>query len=61
MPSTYVRIEENRIFRYNEKSDTKEAVSNFSIFLLGTVHVNSDGGGPGILMKIERYPDNMKE
>ena len=61
MPNTCVLIEENRMFRYNEKSDTKEPVSNFSINLLGTVHVSSDGGGPGILMKVERYPDNMKE
>ena len=52
-----VLIEENCIFCDNEKSDTKEPVSSFSINLLGTVHVNSDGGG----LKIERYLDNMKE
>lgn len=61
MPSTSVIIEGNRLFRYNDKTDAKEPVSNFSVSLLGSVHVSSEAGGPGILMRIQRYPDNVKE
>lgn len=61
MPSTSIIMEGNQVFRYNEKSDTRESVSNFSISLLGTVHISSTAGGPGMLVEIERYPDSVKE
>ena len=61
MPSTSVITEGNQLFRCNDKTDAKEPVSNFSISLLAPVHVSSDAGGPGILMRLQRYPDNMKE
>ena len=61
MPSTSIIMEGNQVFRYNEKSDTRESVSNFSISLLGTVHISSTAGSPGMLMEIERYPDSVKE
>lgn len=61
MPSTTIVTEGNEIFRYSEKTNTRESVSNFAISLLGTVHISSTAGGPGILMEIERYPDNVKE
>ena len=61
MPSTSVITEGNQLFRSNEKMDAKEPVSNFSISLLAPVHVSSDAGGPGILMRLQRYPGNTKK
>lgn len=61
MPSTSVIIEGNRLFRYNDKTDAKEPVSNPFSFAVGICAFSSEAGGPGILMRIQRYPDNVNE
>ena len=48
MPSTSIEVGSNRIFRVKEdRTSDKEPVSNFSIEVLGSVHVSQDAGGSG--------------
>lgn len=61
MPNTVIRSEGNRIYREKEDGNYKEPVSNFGISVLASVHVASDAGGPGLLLKIQRYPDNSEK
>ena len=61
MPSTSIEVGSNRIFRVKEdRTSDKEPVSNFSIEVLGSVHVSQDAGGSGLLIKLKRYPDDAE-
>lgn len=59
MPSTSIEVGTNQLFRVKE--DNREPVSNFSIQVLGSVHVSTDGGGSGLLLNLKRYPDNTEK
>ena len=59
MPSGVIKSEESRIFRIKDDGCFKEPVSNFGITLIASVHVASEAGGPGLLLNIKRYPDNV--
>ena len=61
MPSTSIEVDSNRLFRVKKdnRSD-KEPVSNFSIQVLGSVHVSQDAGGSGLLIKLKTYPDDAE-
>ena len=61
MPST-IRVSSNQIYlvKHDRESD-QEPVSNFSIEVLGTVQVSTNAGGPGLLLKLQRYPDNTEK
>ena len=51
MPSTSIEVGSNHLFRVKEDSTSdKEPVSNFSIEVLGSVHVSQDAGGSGLLI-----------
>ena len=59
MPAV-LKVKDTGIYRYkDENSTTGEVVSNFTIALLGTVHIDRDAGGPGFLAKIKRFPDEV--
>ena len=36
-------------------------MSNFGLAIIASVHVTSDAGGPGLLLKTKRYPDNVEK
>lgn len=40
------------IFKRNVQTDEDKLVSNFSIAIKAVVHVDSNGGGPGLLAEI---------
>ena len=62
MPSTSIEIGSNRLFRgKDDNSNHQEPVSNFSIEILGSVHVSQDAGGSGLLMRLKIYPDNAEK
>ena len=61
MPGITIRSEDNRIFRIKEDGGHKEAVSNFGIAVNASVDVSPDVGGPGLLINIKRYPDNVEK
>ena len=61
MSSPSIEVGTNRIFRVTVDNAVKEAVSNFSIEVLRSVHVSADAGGSGILLKLTRYPDDVKK
>ena len=44
-----------------EDGGNKEPVSNFGISIVASVDVSSDAGGPGLLLSIKRYPDNVEK
>ena len=61
MPSTSIEVGSNCLFRVKEDNrNDKEPVSNFSINVLGSVHVSQYGGGSGLLIKLKRYPDDAE-
>lgn len=60
MPSTSIEVGSNRLFRVKDSTSDKEPVSNFSIEVLGSVHVSQDAGGSGLLIKLKRYPDDAE-
>ena len=37
-----------------------EIVSNFSLSLLARVNVDREAGGPGVLIRIRRFPDQVE-
>ena len=41
--------------------ETLKQLSNFAIKIRALVHVESDGGGPGILTKITRLPNSTQK
>lgn len=61
MPTTVVKSEDTRIFRMREDGGNKEPVSNFGISVVASIDVSSDAGGPGLLLSIKRYPDNVEK
>ena len=61
MPSTSIEVGSNRLFRVKEDSHHQEPVSNFSMEILGSVHVSPDAGGSGLLLKLKRFPDDVEK
>lgn len=61
MPASTIVSENSRIFRVKEDGGFREAVSNFSLAVLASVHVTTDAGGPGLLLRIKRYPDDVEK
>lgn len=55
-----IKSEDTGIFRVKE-GNLKESVSNFGLCVIAPVHVSSDAGGPGLLLNIKRYPDNVEK
>ena len=57
-----IRVSDNQIHSVKHDKDLtiQEPVLNFSIKLLGTVDVSTNAGGPGLLLKLQRYPDNIE-
>ena len=58
MPAV-LKVKDTGIYRYKDENSTGEVVSNFTIALLGTVHVDRDAGGPGFLAKTKCFPDEV--
>ena len=57
-----IQVGSNRLYRTKEDNSThQEPVSNFSIEVLGSIHVSQDAGGSGLLLKLKRYPDNAEK
>ena len=52
-----LRNTESVISRFKDDNSNGVAVSNFSLAFLAKVHVDRDAGGPGFLVKIERFLD----
>ena len=61
MPSTNIEVGSNRLYRVQEDSNHQEPVSNFSMEVLGSVHVAADAGGSGLLLKLKRFPDDVEK
>ena len=61
MPSTSIEVGSNCLFRVKEDSHRQEPVSNFSMEILGSVHVSPDAGGSGLLSKLKRFPDDVEK
>lgn len=65
MSTATIQVSTNRIYRVKHDSGSNNAtqvpLSNFSIEVLCTVQVLSNAGGPGLLMKLRRYPDNTEK
>ena len=60
--SSTIRISSNQLLRDRQSNSTiEERVANFSIEVLGTVQVSTNAGGPGLLLKLKRYPDNKEK
>lgn len=56
-----LRVTDSGICRYKDGSSTTgEIVSNFSLSFLATVNVDLDAGGPGTLVRVKRFPDNIE-
>lgn len=67
MPSTSIEVGSNHLFHVKEDhTSDKELISNFSIEVLGSVHVHvhvhvsQDAGGSGLLIRLKRYPDDTE-
>lgn len=60
MPSTSIEVGSNHLFRVKEDLHHQEPVSNFSMEILGSVHVSPDAGGSGLLLKLKRFPDDVE-
>ena len=59
-----VVVNDNQILwcrKTDNGTETRDAVSNFSLRVLRSIHVDSDAGGPGLLVEIRRYPDDTKQ
>ena len=61
MPSTNIEVGSNRLYRVKEDSNHQEPISNFSMKVLGSVHVAADAGGSGLLLKLKRFPDDVEK
>ena len=59
MPAN-VTSEGSRIYRVKD-GNSREPVSNFGISILASVYVSSDAGGPGLLLKLKRFPDDAEK
>ena len=60
MPATSLCVKEDGIHRYNERSNTSEPVSNFTIKLTASVE-NTECGSSGFLVLVkQRFPRAMK-
>lgn len=57
MPATALSVEEDGIYRCNERSNTSEPVSNFSLRLTASVE-NTDSG---FLVLIKHIPDGVEK
>ncbi len=51
MPTSVI-TENSRIFRVKEDGGYREPVSNFSIAVIASIHVATDAGGSGLLLKL---------
>ena len=54
-------MKDNRIFHIKEDGSHKEPVSNFGIAVNASVDGSPDVGGPGFLLSIKRYYDNVEK
>lgn len=57
----HLTVRSDGIYRCNEKTDSEELVSNFTIRLNGLVEVAKEAGGPGYLATIKRFPDEAEK
>ena len=61
MPAAELRVGDQGICRFKDgKDEFREVVSNFSITLLARVNVEREAGGPGVLVRVKRFPDNVE-
>ena len=63
MPTLSTKIEagSNRLYRVKEDGSHREAVSNFSLQILGLLNVAPDAGGSGLLLLVKIYPDDSEK
>ena len=61
MAFTFIEVGSNRLFRVAEESYHQQPVSNFSMEILGSVHVSPDAGSSGLLLKLKRFPDDVEK
>ena len=54
-------VRSDGIYRCNDKTDTEELVSNFTVTLNGLVEVSKEAGDSGYLATIKRFPDGMEK
>ena len=59
MPATALCVKEDGIHRYNERSNTSEPVSNFTIKLTASVE-NGECGSSVFLVLVKRVPDEVE-
>ena len=57
MPSL-LNVRSDGIYRSNDRTNSEELVSNFTVSLLGLVE---DAGGPGFLAQLKRFPDETEK
>ena len=55
-----LRVIDEGISRFRDEA-FGEIVSNFSLYLLAGVNVDREAGGPGVLIRIRRFPDQVEQ
>jgi len=57
----HLTVHSDGIYCCNEKTDSEELVSNFTISLNRLVEVAKEAGGPGYLATIKCFPDEAEK
>ena len=60
MPSV-LEAREDGVYHCNEKTNSEELVSNFSVSLHSLVEGEDGNGGHGFLAKLKRFPDETEK
>ena len=62
MPNTKLIVGRDGICRVNERTDNSETIGNFTLDLVASVDGDKDAvaGGPGFLVHIQRFPDEVE-
>ena len=62
MPHSTIKVKEDGIYRFNERSNSSEPMSNFTVRLTASVDCDksAESGGPGFLTVIKRFPDEVE-
>ena len=62
MHQSTIQVKEDGIYRCNERSNSSEPMSNFTVKLTTSVDCDKSAecGGPGFLTMMKRFPDEVE-
>ena len=55
-----LKVRSDGIYHCNDRMNSEELASNFTVSLLGLVE-GEDAGGPGFLAQLKRFPDETEK